>query len=99
MSRWTVTRAEARELARRAERMRREGGVPFAKVEAAMRRDMLKELHRRARAYSGRPRETRELLQLLVIAEAEGVAPGDLASVLGELRAKVDPKTEKKKAA
>src|SRR5262245_41488833 len=77
MSRWTVSRAEAREIARRDRRTRRHGGASLADIEADMRRDMVKELRRMARAYSGKARETRELLEAIVIAETEGITAED----------------------
>ena len=43
---FTLTRAEARELRRRSERVRRTGGVPHAEVVAEMRRDMDRDLRR-----------------------------------------------------
>jgi chemotaxis regulatin CheY-phosphate phosphatase CheZ len=89
MSRWTVSRAEARELARRDERTRRGGGALLADVEADMRRDMVKELRRMVRNYTGKARETRELLEAIVIAQTEGVTSQDLAEVMGALRTKL----------
>jgi len=89
MRRWTVSRAEARELARRDERTRRQGGASLVDIDADLRRDMIKELRRMARSYSGKPRKTRELLAAIVIAETEGITALDLADVLAELRAKL----------
>jgi chromosome segregation and condensation protein ScpB len=90
MSRWTVSRVEAREVARRDRRTRQKGGATLADVESDMRRDMVKELRRMARSYSGKPRETRELLEAIVIAETEGITTEDLADVLDVLRVKLE---------
>jgi len=75
---------------KRDERTREEGGASLADVEADMRRDLVKDLPEKARSYSGDPRETRELLEGIVIAETEGVTAEDLADVLGELREKLE---------
>ena len=89
MNRWSVSKTEARELARRDERTRRAGGASLADVEADLRLDMVRELRQMARGYSGKPRETRALLEAIVIAETEGITAEDLADVLGELRVKL----------
>jgi hypothetical protein len=52
--------------------------------------DMIAELSQMVRAYSGEPRQTRELLEALVIAETEGVTSDAIADVLGELRTKLE---------
>jgi chromosome segregation and condensation protein ScpB len=54
-----------------------------------MRRDLVKELRRMVRSYSGKPRETRALLEGIAIAGTEGVTAEDLADVLGKLREKL----------
>ena len=92
MTRWSVTRTEARELARRDERTRRKGGASMTEIEADLRRDMVKELRQMVRSYSGKPRETRALLQAIVVAETEGVTTDDLGGLLAELRAKMERK-------
>ena len=51
---------------------------------------MVKELRLMVRSYTGKARETRELLEAIVIAETEGVTSEDLAKVLGELRTKLE---------
>ena len=89
MSRWSVSRAEARELLRRDERTRRDGGASLGDIEADLRLDMVKELAQMARTYSGKAREARALLEAIVIAETEGITTEDLADVLGELRSKL----------
>ena len=69
----SVSRAEARELARRARDNRRTGGTSHDAVVAEVRLDMARELARMAREYDGSPARAKELLEALVIAEAEGV--------------------------
>lgn len=90
MTRWRLSRAEARGLARRDVRARGEGVAKLAEVEEDLRRDMVEELHALVRRYSGDPGQTRELLEGIVVAETEGVTSEDLAEVLGELREKLD---------
>ena len=87
-----LTREEARELARRLERTRRHGGASLEDIRADMLRDMVKELREMVRSYSGRPRETRELLKCLVIAQTEGVTTEQLSDVLGALLGKLERK-------
>jgi len=70
---FTVTRAEARELKRRAERVRRTGGVPHAEVVAEMRRDMDRELRQMVRRYKHPGNKLTEILECMAIAHAEGI--------------------------
>jgi hypothetical protein len=70
---FTVTRAEAKELKRRSERVRRTGGVPHAEVVAEMRRDMERELRAMVRAYKHPGRKLTEILECMAIARAEGI--------------------------
>ena len=72
---FTVTRAEARELKRRSEKLRRRrGGVPHAVVRRQWLAEMERELRTMVRAYDGSARKARTLLEALLIAEEEGVA-------------------------
>ena len=70
---FTVTRAEARELRRRSDRVARTGGVPHAVVVAEMRRDMDRELRAMVRAYKHPGRKLTEILECMAIAHAEGI--------------------------
>jgi hypothetical protein len=78
-------------LAKRDGRTRRKGGASLADVEADMRRDMVRDLRQMVRGYTGKPSETRKLLEGIVVAQTEGVTADDLAGVLGELREKLEP--------
>jgi hypothetical protein len=92
---FTVTRAMARQLKRIAERMDREGGIPHEVVVAEWLADMVVELRKMARAYQRTGRGAKELLEGLVIAEAEGVDP----AVLAEIRRGLGEKARKRRAA
>jgi predicted dehydrogenase len=82
---FTVTRTEARELKRRDEKMRREGGVPHEVVRRQWLAEIERELRAMVRAYDGSARKSRELLEALLIAEEEGVASvADIRQDLGE---------------
>jgi hypothetical protein len=82
---FTVTRAEARELKRRSERMRREGGIPHEVVRKEWLAEMQRELRSMVRNYDGSARRGRELLEALIIAEEEGVrAVSEIRHELGE---------------
>jgi hypothetical protein len=70
---FTVTRAEARELRRRSERVRRTGGIPHAEVVAELRRDMDRELRAMVRAYKHPGRKLTEILECMAIARGEGI--------------------------
>jgi hypothetical protein len=71
----TVTRTEARELKKRSEKLRRNGGgIPHEAVRQAWLVELERELRRMVRTYDGSARKARELLQALLIAEEEGVA-------------------------
>ena len=70
---FTITRAEARELRRRAERVRRTGGVSHATVVAEMQRDMDRELRDMVRAYRHPGATLRKILECMAIAYAEGI--------------------------
>jgi len=73
---FTVTRAEARELKRRSESLRRTGGgIPHEVVRREWLAEMERELRAMVRAYDGSARKGRELLEALLVAEEEGV-PG-----------------------
>ena len=95
MTRFSKTRlskGEVRELVRRHERTRLFGGASLEDIRGDLLKNMVKELRQMVRSYSGRPRETRELLRCLVIAETEGVTADQLADVLGALRDKLERK-------
>lgn len=84
----TVTRAQARELKRIAERMAREGGgVSPEVIRREMLEDMASDLRAMVRAYDGSGRRARELIEAMAIAEQEGVS--GLDEILRELGAKV----------
>jgi hypothetical protein len=90
---FTVTRAEARELKRRSERVRREGGIPHEVVRRAWLAEMERELRSMVRAYDGTARKGRELLEALIIAEEEGVR------AVSQIRHELGEKIRKRKAA
>ena len=62
-----------RELRRISERMDREGGIPHEVIMQECLDDMARELKRLVAAYDGSARRARELLEALLISEAEGV--------------------------
>ena len=82
---FTVTRAEARELRRRDEKMSREGGVSHEVVRTRWLKALSRELKQMAKAYERTGRGAKELLEALVIAEVEG-APGvsEIRRALGQ---------------
>ena len=84
---FTVAKAEARELKRRSEKLRRQGGVRHEVVRRAWLSEMTRELRLMIRSYDGSARKARELLEALLIAEEEG-APG-VASLRHELAGKM----------
>lgn len=90
---FTVTSAEARELKRRSERMRREGGIPHEVVRREWLAEMERELRSMVRSYDGSARRGRELLEALIIAEEEGVR------AVSEIRHELGEKIRKRKAA
>jgi hypothetical protein len=81
-----VTRAEARELRRRSERVSRTGGIPHAEVVAEMRRDMDRELRAMVRAYKHPGRKLTEILECMAIAREEGI---DIVDAWRELLDKI----------
>ena len=83
---FTITRAEALELRRRSERIRRTGGVPHAEVVAEMRRDMDRELRAMVRAYKHPGRKLTEILECMAIARGEGI---DISEPCRELLDKI----------
>ena len=83
---FTITRAEALELRRRDERIRRTGGIPHAQVVAEMRRDMERELREMVRAYKHPGRKLTEILECMAIAREEGI---DVAEPFRELLDKI----------
>jgi len=90
---FTVSPALARQLKRISERMSREGGIPHDVIVRQMREDMARELRRMVAAYDGSARKAKELLEALLIAEAERV-PG-----VAELRRALADKLSKRIAA
>ena len=75
----------ARQLKRIDERMDREGGIPHDVIVAEWRAKMATELRKMARAYERTGRGAKELLEGLVMAEAEGVDPVLLATIRRQL--------------
>jgi hypothetical protein len=65
---------EGRELRRRLERVRTEGGVPQAEVERRMRERIGRDLKRLVAQYTGTARQARELLTMLAAAREVGVS-------------------------
>ena len=90
---FTVTRAAARELKRRSERMRREGGIPHEVARREWMADMERELRAMVRSYDGTARRGRALLEALIIAEEEGVR------AVSEVRHELGEEIRKRKAA
>ncbi len=91
---FTVTRAEARELKRRSEKVRRQGGgTPHAVVRREWLEEMERDLRTMVRGYDGSARKARELLEALLIAEEEGVA------AVAEIRHQLAGKVARKRAA
>jgi hypothetical protein len=90
---FTVTRAEARELKRRSDKVRRDGGIPHEVVRREWLVEMERELRSMVRAYDGSARKGRELLEALIIAEEEGVG------AVSEIRHELGEKIRKRKAA
>lgn len=82
---FTVTRAQALELKRISDRMSREGGIPHAVVRAEWHAQMAKDLGKMAKVFERTGRGAKDLLEALVIAEAEGVDPVLLASIRRDL--------------
>jgi hypothetical protein len=83
---FTVSRAQARELKRISERMARKGGsIPLEVIRRDMLRDMATELRRLARSYLRTHRGGTELLDCLAIAEVEGVDPSLLTGIRREI--------------
>jgi len=83
---FTVTRAEARELKRRAEKARRTGGVPHAEVVTELRADMERELRRMVRGYKHPGAKLKEILECMAIAHADGI---DVSGPCGDLLDKI----------
>ena len=92
---FTVTPAEARQLKRISEKMSREAGTPHETVHRAWLAEMAAELRKLARTFERTGRGARELLEALVIAEAEGVD----ANLLATIRREIGHKVKKRRAA
>jgi len=90
---FTVTRAEARELKRRSDRIRREGGIPHDVVRRKWLAEMERELRAMVNAYDGSARKGRELLEALIIAEEEGL------KAVAEIRHDLGGRIRRRKAA
>jgi type II secretory pathway predicted ATPase ExeA len=86
---FTVTRAQARELKRLAEKTKREGGIPHEVVLQEWRAEMAAELKKLARIYERTGRGAKELLDGLLIAELEGVDPVLLTKIRRDLAQRV----------
>jgi len=83
---FTVSKAQAREMKKISERMERTGrGVSLAVIRREMMDDMANELRRMTRAYVRTHRGGAELLDCLAIAEVEGVDPALLAAIRREI--------------
>jgi len=94
---FTVSKAEARELKRRADELdRRGGGIPLAVVHAKWLAKLGRELRQMVRAYDGSAREAKKLLECILIAEEEGLP--EVAEIRHELAGKVG-KLGRKRAA
>ena len=88
---FTISKAEARELKRRAEEMdRRGGGIPFAVFRAKWLVKLGRELREMVREYDGTARSAKKLLECILIAEEEGVA--DVAEIRHALAVKLGRK-------
>jgi hypothetical protein len=86
--RFTVTRAEARELKRRSDELGRRGGsIPLAVVHAKWLAKLGRELREMVREYDGSAREAKKLLECILIAEEEGLP--DVAEIRHELAVKL----------
>jgi hypothetical protein len=92
---FTVTRAQARQLKAIADRMSRDGGIPHAEVRARWLADMATDLRKMAKSYERTGRGAKELLEALVIAEAEGVD----AALLTAVRLDLGQKARRRRAA
>jgi hypothetical protein len=90
---FTVTRAEARDLKRRSDRMRRDGGIPHEVARRQWLAEMERELRSMVRSYDGSARRGRELLEALIIAEEEGMR------AVSEIRHELGEKIRRRKAA
>ena len=90
-----VTRAQARELKRIAERMSREGGIPHEVVRQEWLADMATELRRMVKTFERTGRGAKDLLEALVVAEREGVD----ATVLAEIRRELGQTVKKRRVA
>jgi hypothetical protein len=83
---FTVSKAQAREMKKIAERMDRSGrGVPLEVIRQQMMDDMANELRRMTRAYVRNHKGGAQLLDCLAIAEVEGVDPALLAAIRREI--------------
>ena len=83
MSRYS--KAEGRELTRRLAKTRAKGGIPHEVVRREMIADMERDLRRMVHAYSGAPRQAKQLLEALVVAREAGVhACDDIERELAE---------------
>jgi hypothetical protein len=81
---FTVTRTEARELKRIAERSSRGHRLLHTDVERRMRERMERELRGMVRAYRHPGTSLREVLELMAAAHAEGIDVSELCQQLLE---------------
>jgi hypothetical protein len=96
MSKFTVTKARAKELKRISVRMDREGGgVPLEVAREEWQAAMVAELRTLAKAYVRTRKGGAELLDTLALAEVEGVDP----TVLSEIRRALGAVVRKRRAA
>lgn len=90
-----VTRAQARELKRIADKISREGGTPHAVVRQEWLADMAAELRKMVDTFERTGRGAKDLLEALVIAETEGVD----AHLLAEIRRELGHRVKKRRVA
>jgi hypothetical protein len=90
-----ISKREARDLRKIAERTHREGGIPLRAVQAELLQDMAAELRRMASAYVRTRKGGAELLEALGVASAEGVDP----AVVTEIIATIGGKSRRRRAA
>lgn len=82
---FTVSRAQARELEKINRRMARKGGIPHAVIRRDWLAAMTRELQRMAKSFERTGRGAKELLEALLVAEAEGVDAATLAAIRRDL--------------
>ena len=84
----TVSSAQARVLKRRSDEMQRKGGgIPHDVVHKRWLAKLGRELREMVRTYDGSARESKRLLEAVLIAEEEGLP--DVADIRRELATKL----------